>query len=257
MDYIEYERKNNISYVLLNRPTSYNALHKDMFTELLEVIHLIEKNNDAVVIISGKGKAFSAGGDMHLLKAFSDKAIFDEVMDTLEEIIIKLYTMPKIIISAVNGPVAGFGLSLALAADYVVADEQATFGVLFLGVGLIPDGGGHFFLRDRLGTHQAKQLTWDLSSFDSYKAKDIGLIDVVANQGEVISKGTEVGQQILTMPTKAMIQTKVIYHSSNTDSLRHYLTKERDAQWQLIQTEDHQEGVDAFLQKRSPKFKGK
>lgn len=258
MSFVNYERKNGISYILFNRPDRYNALHKEMIEELLKVVEKVEVNDDRMVILSGQGKAFSAGGDMQMLKDFGNRQLYEEIMDMLETIILKLYLMPKIVISAVNGSVAGLGLSIALVGDYVVSKQHAKFGVLFLGVGLVPDGGGHFFLRERLGTHQAKQFTWNMKQVEGIEAKEMGLVDVVAYDESVIDRATKFGQYILTKtPIQAMIKTKKIYHSYNEDDLRHFLAQEREAQWAMSQTIDHKEGVQAFIEKRQPQFKGK
>lgn len=256
MSYVLYEQKDGISYIYLNRPDRYNALHKEMFADLLAVVKEVEKNDDKVVIISGKGRAFSAGGDMEMLKQFADRSIYDAVMDMIDEIVTRLYLLDKIVISAINGSAAGIGLSLALVADYIVAENQAKLGVLFLGVGLVPDGGGHFFLKNRLGIHGAKQFTWSLKQLSSEEAMEKGLVDIIATDQSVVETATMLANRLYTQPLQAIIRTKMIYHKTEEQSLRNYLQQERQAQWDMRQTHDHKEGVNAFIEKRKPNFKG-
>lgn len=256
MSSIIYESIDHISYIYFNRPEQYNALNSEMLEQLLDVIEEVEQNEDRVLILSGKGPAYSAGGDIHMLKQNTAKADYDAILNTIENIVTKLYMMPKIVVSAVQGSAVGLGLSIALTSDYIVAEADATFGVLFMGIGLVPDGGGHFWLSERLGVHEAKKLTWDLQQINGKEAKTLGLVDVIAEE-KALDSAIQIGQQIMFAPMKALLKTKKILHEKKLESLQHYLAVEREAQWDLRNTEDHQEGLQAFLEKRQPIFQGK
>lgn len=255
MSTVVVESQNNMTHILLKRPDRYNALNKEMLEELLAALEFVEKNDDLVLVISGEGKAFSAGGDMAMLKEFSDKALYEHVMQTIEQIVLKLYMLPKIVISAIHGSAAGLGFSLALNADYVIAEKQAKVGMLFMGVGLAPDGGGHFFLQERVGTHKAKQFIWGMERVSADNALSMGLVDIVTERAAV-EKAAEIAESILSSPFTAMLKTKMIYHRKKAAELKHYLHEERKTQWELRNTKDHKEGVSAFLEKRKPVFTG-
>ncbi|ASN06602.1 enoyl-CoA hydratase [Virgibacillus necropolis] len=255
METVLYESIDQIGYIYLNRPDRYNALNKEMLHELLEVIIQVEQSDDHIVIISGKGKAFCAGGDISMMTDWKNQDFYHEVMETVEKITMKLYLMPKIVISAIKGSAAGLGLSLALVADYVVAQNDAKIGMLFLGVGLAPDGGGHFWLKERLGVHGAKQFIWSMKKVDGTTAYSMNLVDQVSDE-PVLNHATSLAKSLLIQPLSSIVKTKLMYHNDNKSNLQHYLTEEKKNQWELRQTKDHQEGVSAFLEKRKPTFIG-
>lgn len=255
MKSVLFESKDNISYIYLNRPERYNALNKEMLEALLQVVEQVEQNQDKVVVLSGKGNAFSAGGDIRMMKDFSKQEFFDQVMSTIGKIAMKLYMMPKVVISAVQGSAAGLGLSMALTADYVIAQNESKLGMLFIGIGLAPDGGGHFLLQERLGTHQAKHFTWSGKQVAGIEAKAMGLVDIITDK-QVVEQATELGQRLLATPLTAMVKTKMIYHRKQQATFQTYLEEEQKTQWELRNTKDHQEGVQAFLEKRKPTFNG-
>jgi len=256
MTLVKFESLNNVSYIRLNRPDRYNALNKDMLADFVCVLEEVEENEDKVLILTGEGEAFSAGGDMEMLKQFAEREVYDEVLTSIENIVMKLYKMPKIIISAIHGPAAGLGLSIGLAADYVLAQEEAKLGMLFLGVGLAPDGGGHFWLKERFGVQAAKQFIWNMEQVTGKEAKKMGLIDQDV-QGDVMVAAENLAAKLNQSPLEAMLATKLTYHEERQSQLEYYLKKERENQWKLGQTRDHEEGVSAFLEKRKAEFIGR
>lgn len=112
----------------------------------------------------------------------NDESKFDGIMNTISEVVVTLYTMPKLVISAIHGPTAGLGLSIALTADYVMADISSVIAMNFIGIALIPDGGGHFFLQKRVGENMTKQIIWEGKKLSATEALDIGLIDEVIGE---------------------------------------------------------------------------
>ncbi|TQS76663.1 enoyl-CoA hydratase [Ornithinibacillus gellani] len=255
METVQLSSNKQIAQIHLNRPDRYNALDLKMLDELLQAVEQVEQSDDRIVLLTGAGNAFCAGGDIQMMADFADQSFFDQVMDTIGAIVEKLYMMPKIVISAVHGSAAGLGLSLALTADYVIAEEAARFGMLFLGVGLAPDGGGHFWLKERLGVQQSKQFIWSMEQVKGLEAKQMGLVDVCTDQ-PVKEAANQLADRLLHSPLVSMLETKHIYHQQKLSELQYFLESEKKAQWNLRGTADHQEGVRAFLAKRKPVFKG-
>ncbi len=249
------KEKGRIAFIELNRPKTINALNLKMIEELLLTFKKLKDSDADIIIISGNGKGFSAGGDIKTMLEEMDKEKFYAVMDNINEMIMIIYTMPKLVISAVHGAAAGLGFSIALASDYILADEATVFAMNFIKIGLIPDGGGHYFMNKRLGEAKAKQLIWEGANKTATEALRLGLIDQVI-AGEVLQKGMELAEAWLTMPIKAMLETKKIFTENSKEELKAFLEREKESQFKMRNTADHREGIEAFLEKRKPNFTG-
>ncbi len=148
---------------------------------------------------------------------------------------------------------AGLGFSLALACDYVIANEQARVAMNFIGIGLVPDGGGHFFLKRKIGDVKSKQIIWDGKVMSAQEAYEVGLIDEIGDEQTIQQKVTE----WLAKPIRAMIATKQLYAYLSEEQLLNTLQMETTYQTEMRKTKDHEEGIRAFLEKRRPHFSGK
>jgi 2-(1,2-epoxy-1,2-dihydrophenyl)acetyl-CoA isomerase len=256
-DTVRLKINGRVATVEMNRPDALNALNKEMIKGLVvKLKEISDSDNIDLVILKGNGRAFSAGGDIKSMLDLTDEHDFYTIMDGINELIVTLYSLPMLTISAISGAAAGLGLSLALATDYLIADKECNLAMNFIGIGLIPDGGAHFFLEKRLGEVKAKKLIWEGKVLSASSALEMGLIDEMA-EGE-LSKAVE--SKVLEWsqsPVQAMIKTKKIFSDSNRAQLLKILELEKHGQRKMRQTEDHLEGIQAFIEKRKPKFKGK
>jgi len=256
-DKVNLRVNGRVATIELNRPEALNAMDTDVIKGLVCKLKEISESDEIdIVVLTGKGKAFSAGGDIKTMLSNMNEADFFPVMDYISELIITLYSLPKLTISAVSGAAAGLGFSLALATDYIIADKTSKLAMNFIGIGLIPDGGAHFFLEKRLGETMAKQVIWDGKMLSADEAYKIGLIQEVA-EGSLQETLEERVQDWLSRPVQAMIKTKKIMAEKNRPQLLKVLELEKFGQQKMRETLDHSEGIRAFLEKRKPKFIGK
>ena len=254
---VEVTLKDRVAVVSLNRPESLNALNLQLVIELTKVMKEISENEAIhIVVLKGNGRGFSSGGDIKMMLESEDDTGFTELMDQVSELILTIYFMPKLVISAIHGAAAGLGLSIALATDYLIADAESKIAMNFIGIGLVPDGGGHYFLERRLGESDAKALIWEGKIMKAPEAVERKLIDAVA-EGTLDEAVEKKVQAWLNSPIQAMIATKKILTEKNRPLLIDVLNKEKESQLHLRQTKDHQEGIRAFVEKRKPTFIGK
>jgi 2-(1,2-epoxy-1,2-dihydrophenyl)acetyl-CoA isomerase len=256
-DKVNVSVNGRVATVEINRPEALNALDTDVIKGLVSKLKEISESDDIdIVVLTGKGRAFSAGGDIKTMLSNMDEQEFLPVMDCISELVVTLYSIPKLTISAVNGAAAGLGFSLALATDYIIADRSSKLAMNFIGIGLIPDGGSHFFLEKRLGETKAKQLIWDGKMMGAEEAHALGLIQEIAGEDLETALNARI-EDWLKRPVQAMIKTKKILAEKNRPQLLKLLELEKYGQQKMRETADHKEGIKAFIEKRKPNFIGK
>ncbi|MBY8912630.1 enoyl-CoA hydratase [Bacillus sp. YC2] len=253
MEYIQYEEKGKIAEIILNRPDSYNALNEQMLRELENACIMAAESDALIVLLRGEGRGFSAGGDIQMMTSAHDAGQYERLMKMIESITLTLYDMKKIVIAAIHGAAAGLGLSFALCADVVLAEQNARLAMNFIGIGLVPDGGGHYLLMRRVGEMEAKKLIWSGEKLPAEEAVRKKLADGLFS-GDPKTGAKPYIDRLLNAPLSAMIETKAIYNSLHMNRLKDVLSLERKAQENMRKTDDHKEGIRAFLEKRTPQF---
>ncbi len=255
---IKLEIADRKATLLLNRPHAMNAMDFTMMRELAECFEALHNEKDVqILVIKGEGKVFSAGGDVKMMVASEDFSDFGTIMGDITRLVKAYYTLPMITISQIHGASAGLGFSLALGSDIIVAEQSSKLAMNFIGIGLIPDGAGHFFMKQRLGTAKAKQMIWEGKVLNGEAALALGLIDYNVPDGTAAVTVDQLVGKLLASPILAMIETKQILHNANLPELDLILEGESAGQVKMRQTKDHVEGIKAFVEKRVPQFTGK
>ena len=261
---IRFEVENYVATITLNRPEAYNALSDVMRDDLRRAIRYINEHTEEVriVVITGAGKAFCAGGDIKLMKKrIEDGTTYEQRLETyrkdVADMVLRFRSIRQPMIAALNGATYGAGCSIAMLCDMRVASERAKFGLPFGRRGLIPDWGATYFLPRVVGTAKAIQLSSTGASFDAETAQRIGLVDqVVPADGLMEQVRALCDEMLLTSPGALTMGKQAIYDSMSM-SLEDALEAEGIAQSRCYTSDDHREGVDCFLEKRPPVFTGK
>lgn len=249
------DRRATLSF---NRPNVANSMNLLMMQELADCLEFLKENPEVqILVIKGEGNIFSAGGDIKMMVTTGVPNDFENIMSYISRMVLALYQLPMITIAQIRGAAAGLGFSLALGCDVIVAEENSKLAMNFIGIGLIPDGGGHFFMKERVGTQKAKQMIWAGDIMSPQEAHQVGLIDYHVDEGEVESFVDQLVGKFLSSPILAMLETKEILHAEKIPELTQILNKEAKGQVKMRKTEDHLEGIKAFIEKRAQQFKGK
>lgn len=258
MESIILKKDNGIAYITMNRPDKYNSFNREMALNLQNVLDDCEKDDGVrALVLKGEGKAFCAGQDLAEAIDPEGPELTKIVSEHYNPIILRLRKIEKPVIAAVNGVAAGAGANIALACDIVIAKESASFIQAFSKIGLIPDSGGTFFLPRIVGFQKASALMMLGDKISAAEAEKMGMIYMYVNDDEFDEIIDKTAQKLALMPTKGIGLTKKGLNASMSNNLDRQLQLEDDLQTQAGNTEDYQEGVNAFLDKRKPNFKGK
>lgn len=240
----------------LNRPQSLNAFSPEMIMGLKNQLTIASEQDEVkVIVIKGAGRSFSAGGDVKTMGEASPVNVFDHI-GQLNGLIEQMRHLEKPIIAAVHGFAAGAGFNLALACDMIVAAEDTSFILSFAQVGLVSDGGGHFFIPRALTPYQAKELLFKAEPLGAKQAQQWGLVNHIYPLSEMEEKTKEFALSFTKQPIRAIGLMKKLTNLADTASLSEILEAERITQSMMVTTNDHYEGVSAFKEKRKPNFNG-
>ena len=250
-----------VATIKLNRPEKLNAFAGTMRDEVLGALNKVAQDDQIrVVIVTGEGRGFSAGGDINYLKQLrenKDEQAFQTLLVQGQNITRVIRSMGKPVIAAVNGPCAGAGLSFALACDIRIASDRASFGPSYVLIGLHPDWGGSWLIPRLLGTAKACEFIFRGSMVPAAEAEKVGLVNRVVAHDQLLPAVAELAGQIArNSPRVIRLAKESIYRSVNSD-LETALVRENEVQMECFYSEDFLEGLNAFLEKRPAQFRNR
>ena len=259
---LEVKIENKIAIITLTDSENYNPLNQETAVELLNtLLNLKTQENIRCVLITGSGKAFSAGGDVKKFKQSIDDGIPGKLMDDLTkdlyQIALELRLYPKPVIAAVNGWAVGAGMNLALSCDFIIASEKAKFRQSFSNLALIPGFAGSILLSRQLTWQQATEMAFFGDTYNADAMKNLGLVNEVVTASELMQKALEWAKRLAEGPTLTYARTKKLFYDALSTTLDKHLEDERQMQIKSAETEDYKIGVNAILSKSKPKFIGK
>jgi len=250
------ERHASVRWITINRPERHNALDRETIFALRDaVIESGEESETRVVVITGAGQAFCSGADLRAGR--SEQASTEDVLEVgFNAAIRAIWNLPKPVIAAVGGIAAGFGCSLALAADIRLVSDAARFSLIFVKRGLTVDGGASYFL-PRLAGLRGMEMALTGEMVNAEEAFRLGIVNRVIPGGEFRATVTEYAERLAKNAPLALAAIKASMHKALNRELDEVLTDEMNTQRRMSQTEDVREGIAAFLEKREPVYKGR
>ncbi len=255
------QKKRNILNITFNRPESRNAINRNMFEKLLSTLEKSKLDeNLRAIFLSGNGGSFSAGGDVKDMAKKKDEGSLQQKTISLRRIMDVsklLYTLPVPTIAVITGPAAGAGFALALACDIRIATDNGRFTTAFSKVGFSGDFGGSFFLTKLIGTSKARELYYFSQVLDSLEAKELGIVNYIVNEKNLIKFVNDFKQKFRELPPIAIKYMKKNLNNAELGNLDQCLDEEATHMMICSETQDHKNAVKSFVKKIKPKFIGK
>ena len=253
--------ENRVATLTLNRPDKLNALNSELLVGSIEALKKWSTDPDVgAIVLTGAGRAFCAGGDVSRMGSEAGEMPLEQQIDRLrasQELSWLLYNSPKITIAAVNGFAMGAGLGICLACDLRIASDQAKFGTAYAKVGFGGDFGTTWLLTQYVGAPKAKEMFFLADPIDAAEAHRLGLVNRVVPHDQLLSEAGGIAQRIAHGPLVSYRYMKSNVNLSTHADFRTVLDREAETHLRCGQTDDHKEGVRAFLEKRAPQFKGR
>ncbi len=257
MNAVLFEIKNDTAIITLNRPEKFNAFNRDMALLLQKILDNCSNNkNVRAIYLTGSGKAFCSGQDLSELTGENPPGFDSILKEHYNPIVSRIRNINKPVLCAVNGVAAGAGANIALCCDVVVAAASASFIQAFSKIGLIPDSGGTFTLPRLIGWQRASALMMLGDKVNAIEAEKMGMIYKVFSDADFPSESLKIAFNLAQMPTKGLALTKQALNKSLLNSFEQQLQTEDELQFAAALTYDYKEGIQSFMEKRKPIFKG-
>jgi 2-(1,2-epoxy-1,2-dihydrophenyl)acetyl-CoA isomerase len=264
LETINVHRRGHAATIELNRPESMNAWNRQFGLDLLAAVNEVAEDDDVrAVRITGAGRGFSSGADLKDLSSREEVTpegrpnVYKVLTERYHPIIEGIRTMPKPVLAAVNGPAVGIGLSLALAADLVIAKESAYFLLAFVNIGLVPDGGSSLFVPERIGLTRATEMAMLGERVPAPRAAEWGLINRVVPDDAFAAETDALLERLANGPTASYAGTKRQLNAWLFERMSAQLELEAQIQLEMAHSDDFLEGVTAFVEKRGAGFRGR
>lgn len=254
------EREGGVARLRLNRPAVLNALDETTAHAFLAAVRAVADDPAVrVLVIAGNGRGFMAGGDLGRFQAAPDRAANTAraIIGPFHDALLRLQALPIPVLSSVHGPVAGAGMSLAMATDLCIAADDAKFTLAYARIGASPDGSGSYYLTRLVGLRRAMEIAMLAETIDAVEALRLGLVNRVVPAADLAAETNALAERLANGPTLAYGRIKGLLHRSGTADLADQLAAEEESFASLAGSEDFHEGITAFFGKRGARFHGR